>query len=124
MGSGAAGAVGRFLNTGFVLDTSALLAPVFDESGDAFVIETLALGVPIAISSVNLAESLTVMSRRRDMPIDLAMQRIGRMHLTIVPFDADHAAAFARSSRCCAGEGFRWVMPRAWFWRAASHGRC
>lgn len=81
------------MTSGVVLDTSALLAPLFDEPGDAFVLAALASGGPVAISSVNLAESLTVMSRRRNMPTGLAMERIEAMHLTIVPFDAADATA-------------------------------
>ncbi len=70
-----------------VLDSSAILAVLFDEAGR----DRVAAYLPGAlVSTVNLAEAITKLCEQNMSSID-AERAIAELHLTIVPFSASQA---------------------------------
>lgn len=78
--------------SGIVLDTSALLAPMFGEPGGDAVVAVLGSGVPLLMSAVNLAEAVEKLIRRHGMAAEGAEDRVLALGVEVVPFDAAQAA--------------------------------
>lgn len=79
------------MNRGFVLDTSALLAPLLREPGGDVVLEAVASGTPLLLSAVNLAEAIGILHRRRGLPPREARADILSLGLEVVVLDAEQA---------------------------------
>jgi ribonuclease VapC len=74
-----------------VLDTSALLALCFAESGAE---RALALGQDGLLSAVNYSEAIAK-ATDYGMPLETVQRALASLKLTIVPFDEPHAIAAA-----------------------------
>lgn len=72
-----------------VVDSSALLAALFDEPGASEAGEALSVGF---ISAVNMAEAVTVM-RRRGIPESNALLALEKLGARAIPFDREQAIA-------------------------------
>ena len=79
------------MSRGFVLDTSALVAPLLHEPGGDSVLEAVATGAPLLLSTVNLAEAIGILHRRRGLPSDEARRDILSLGVEVVAFDAEQA---------------------------------
>ncbi len=79
------------MSEGFVLDTSALLAPLLQETGGDVVLEAFASGAPILLSAVNLAEAIGILHRRRALAPREARDDILSLGLEVVAFDEQQA---------------------------------
>lgn len=79
------------MSRGFVLDTSALLAPLLSERGGDVVLEAVASGAPLLLSAVNLAEAIGILHRRLGLSPDEARADIISLGLEVVVFDAEQA---------------------------------
>lgn len=77
--------------SGIVLDTSALLAPMFDEPGGDAVAAILGSGVPLLMSTVNLAEAVGQLVRRHGTTAEGAKDRVLALGIEVVAFDAAQA---------------------------------
>ena len=77
--------------SGIVLDTSALLAPIFDEPDGDVVAAVLGSGAPLLMSAVNLAEAVGKLVRRHSITPDGAKDRVLALGFEVVPFDAAQA---------------------------------
>jgi PIN domain nuclease of toxin-antitoxin system len=82
--------------TGLVLDTSAVLAVVFEEAGEAVVRAALASASPPLISSVNLAEAIGQLARRRGWAAADSLEFLLAIGLEVAPFGAADAAEAGR----------------------------
>ena len=80
---------------GLVIDTSALVAPIFGEPGAEVVSAVLAGSVPVLLSAVNFAEAAAVLARRHGVPPAEARADILMLGVEIVPFSAEEAACAA-----------------------------
>lgn len=81
--------------TGLVIDTSALVAPIFGEPGAEAVTAAFAGSDPILLSTVNLAETAAVLARRHGVPPAEALADILLFGVEILPFGTDEAARAA-----------------------------
>lgn len=79
--------------SGVVLDTSALLAPMFDEPGGDAVSAILASGVPLFMSAVNVAEAVGQLVRRQGLTPEAAKERVLAVGVEVAPFDVVQAVA-------------------------------
>lgn len=82
--------------TGLVLDTSAVLAVVFEEAGEAVVREALRSASPALISAVNLAEAIGQLARRRGWAAGDALEALLAIGLEVAAFGAEQAAEVGR----------------------------
>ena len=73
--------------SGVVLDTSALLAPMFDEPGGDAATAILASGVPLLMSAVNVAEAVGQIVRRHGVTPEAAKERVLAVGVEVVPFE-------------------------------------
>jgi ribonuclease VapC len=83
------------VTTALVLDTSALLAAMFDEVGAAQAAREIAGAETLLLTSVNLAEAIAVLVRRRGVPVAEAAADVALLGAEIVPFGASEAEAAA-----------------------------
>jgi PIN domain nuclease of toxin-antitoxin system len=83
------------VTTALVLDTSALLAAMFDETGAAQAAREIAGAETLLLTSVNLAEAIAVLVRRRGVPVAEAAADIALLGAEIAPFGAPEAEAAA-----------------------------
>ncbi len=83
------------MTTALVLDTSALLAAMFDEVGAAQAAREIAGAETLLLTSVNLAEAIAVLVRRRGVPVAEAAADVALLGAEIVPFGASEAEAAA-----------------------------
>jgi ribonuclease VapC len=74
-----------------VLDASALIAFLFQENGADFVAAKIAAGL---ISSVNYSE-VVARALEKQMPMETINFELGRLPMTIIPFDAPQATLTA-----------------------------
>jgi PIN domain nuclease of toxin-antitoxin system len=85
---------------GILLDTSALLAVLFEEPGAEAVEAVLASGAAPLMSSVNLAETASKVTRRHGMGADGVRQRVRSLGIGVLPFgEAEAVQAGALLSR-------------------------
>jgi ribonuclease VapC len=77
-----------------VVDTSALLALLFDETGADRVTEALLRHRPCFLSAVSYSETLAKALDRK-VPFELARESIHALQFTPVPFDPAHALTAA-----------------------------
>lgn len=77
---------------GIVIDTSALVAPILGEPGAEAVKAAFAGGLPVLLSTVNLAEAAAVLCRRHGVPAAEALDDLLRFGAEVLPFGADEAA--------------------------------
>lgn len=77
--------------SGVVLDTSALLAPMFDEPGGDAVAAILASGAPMLMSAVNFAEAVGQLVRRHGATPEGAKERLLALGVEVVPFEVAQA---------------------------------
>jgi len=78
-----------------VLDTSALLAAMFNEAGADLAARGMAEAETLLFTSVNLAEAIAVLVRRRGVPVAEAAADVALIGAEIVPFGAAEAEAAA-----------------------------
>jgi PIN domain nuclease of toxin-antitoxin system len=106
--------------TSVVLDTSALLALVFQETG-AELVEAVVTGPgPVLLSAVNLAEALTKLSQY-DHAAAESLRAIQNFGLDIVAFDLLQAAAVAAAEPALRRKGIS-LGDRACLMLAQSRG--
>lgn len=106
--------------TSVVLDTSALLALVFQETG-AELVEAVVTGPgPVLLSAVNLAEALTKLSQYDHAAAEL-LRAIQDFGLDIVAFDLLQAAAVAAAEPALRRKGIS-LGDRACLMLAQSRG--
>ena len=81
------------MNNKIVLDASAFLALAQEEKGSEVIKPLLNFAV---MSTVNIAEALTVLQRTNNIELEDAMNLINDIISTIIPFDLEQAVEVAR----------------------------
>ena len=79
------------MSRGFVLDTSALVAPLLRETGGDLVLEAAASSAPLLLSAVNLAEAVGILHRRRGLLPREARDDVLSLGVEVIAFDAEQA---------------------------------
>jgi ribonuclease VapC len=85
-----------------VVDTSALLALLFNETGADRVTDALLHHRPCFLSAVSYSEAMAKALDRSNVPFETAREAIHSLQLTPVPFDPAHAltaASFRHATR-------------------------
>lgn len=91
--------------SGLVLDTSAVLAAVFEEAGEAVVRQAVGSAAPPLISAVNLAEAIGQLARRRGWAAANALDHLLAIGLHVAPFGTEEAAEVGRMEPLLLGRG-------------------
>jgi PIN domain nuclease of toxin-antitoxin system len=80
---------------GIVLDSSVLVAALLKERGGEVLDGILAGDAPVMMSSVNLAETIAVLVRRRGVDADAMRAQLLKMSIAVVPFGVGDTARTA-----------------------------